>query len=122
MSGRDIEELCWNFDEVYIKSIDCFCRVACLYYNSTTQSCAWEYFHLLITSSNSLVSVLMLFIIQVFTCLVKVTTKYFILFLAIMRGFIFLILSQSIFHLGRKATDFLNLFFIQTFHWINFIY
>ena len=67
-------------------------------------------FHLFVSSSFSFINVLQSSGYRSFTSLVKFITKYFIVFDAIINGFVFLIsLSNSSFLVYRNATDFCTL-------------
>jgi len=71
------EELSWNFDGDCIEFVDCFWQNGHFYYINPANPWAWEIFSSEIFSF--FLQRLEALVIQVFTCLVRVTLRYFML-------------------------------------------
>jgi hypothetical protein len=114
----------WNFDWDFIESVDCFQQDGYIYvYTHTHTHMAFfknililsihehgRSFHLLRSSSTSFFRNLKFLLYISFTCLVRFTPSYLILFVTIVKGVFFIIsFSACLSFEYRKATDLLEL-------------
>jgi hypothetical protein len=85
-SFRVFEELCWDFDGDCNESIDCLCKMATFTVLILPIHEHWRYLHFLRSSLTYFLRDLKLLSYRSFTCFVRVTLRYFILFVAIVKG------------------------------------
>jgi hypothetical protein len=103
----------WNFDGDCIESVDCFQQDSHFDYINPTNPWSWRSFHLLKSSSISFFRDLKFLSYRSFTSLVRVTPRYFILFVTIVKGVVSLIPSQPVYPLCRAKSLTFEFFYIQ---------
>lgn len=89
-SFKVCKESCWNFDRDFIGCLDCSWPDGHIYHEYGTL------FHLLISSPISFFEAVRILSYKSFDCLVRVTSRYFISFVAIGKGVVSPFLSQSV--------------------------
>jgi len=104
------EESCCDFDRDFFEAVDCFWLVGHFHYVNSNNPWAWEISPISEVFYNFFLERLEVLVIQIFICLVRVTLKYFTLFVTIVKDVVSLIsFPVRLSFAYRKATGLFEL-------------
>jgi hypothetical protein len=99
------EELCWNLDGDFIEYVECFGKMTIFIMLDLPIHEHWRMFHLVRSSLTYFFRDLKFLSYRSFSCLLRVASRYFILFVAIVKGIVSLIsFLACLFFESRKTT------------------